>query len=301
MSWDLALLHAVNGLAGRWYALDLLAGFAQDVNLLKGAPFVAALIWFWWRPAAPGLVHRRRAVIVNLVPAVFLALVVNRAIAVSLPFRDRPFYDLALGLHKPLPGLGVDFDLENWTSFPSDTATFFLAMATGLWLCSRRAGLGFGLYALLYICGSRIYFGIHYPSDIAAGAVIGILVMLAVDRLLGDFPLRLLSPLAERHGEWFWALAFLAGFELASIFENVRRLQHGLLVGAVRQLHAWMQSLPLAVGAAILAGVLAIVCAALAWGIFRYRRDRLSAAAARLMPATAETASSSRDLPRTRR
>jgi len=198
---------------------------------------------------------------------------VNRAIAVSLPFRQRPMYEPLLGLNPPLPGIGVDFDLETWTSFPSDTATFFLTMATGLWLCSRRAGIGFGLYAILFLCGSRIYFGIHYPSDIAAGAVIGIAVMLCVDRMLRDRLLRIVAPLAERHREWFWAIGFMAAFEVASIFENVRRLQHGLLVGAVRGLEAWLQEASPASGVAIAVAIV-LALAGLAYGVIHHRRAR---------------------------
>jgi membrane-associated phospholipid phosphatase len=271
MNIDIAGFHALNALTGRWYALDLVFGYAQSVNLLKGAPFVAAFIWFWYRSAPPERQWRRRAVTLNLLPSVFLALVLNRAIAVLTPFRQRPMFDPALAANPPHPDLAVQFDLEHWTSFPSDTATFFFAMVAGLWLISRRAGLGFGLYALLYICGSRIYFGIHYPSDIVVGMALGVTVTLAVNWLLRD---RLVGPVArfaEARPEWFHAIFFLAAFELGSIFENVRRLQHGLLVSAVRGLGAFLRESPTTTRLALAAVVLAAVVLAGAWLLLRRR------------------------------
>src|SRR4051812_32885784 len=92
MDLDFAIFHYLNGFAGRWYALDLFFAMEEDNNLLKGALFIAGFIWFWFHPA-PAPRERRRVAIINTIPSVFIALVLNRALAVSLPFRHRRWTD----------------------------------------------------------------------------------------------------------------------------------------------------------------------------------------------------------------
>jgi undecaprenyl-diphosphatase len=58
------------------------------------------------------------------------------------------------------------------TSFPSDHATAAFAIAVALLLRHRNAGLVALLLAVL-LGIARVVVGTHYPSDVAAGAVIG--------------------------------------------------------------------------------------------------------------------------------
>ncbi len=58
-------------------------------------------------------------------------------------------------------------------SFPSGHASFFFAMATAIYLFNKKLGYLFFAGAFL-ISLARIYAGVHYPSDVLAGAVIGI-------------------------------------------------------------------------------------------------------------------------------
>jgi undecaprenyl-diphosphatase len=58
-------------------------------------------------------------------------------------------------------------------SFPSDHATAAFAIAMAIWLRSRRAGeIAFVMAGLLAV--SRVAVGTHYPSDVLAGALLGI-------------------------------------------------------------------------------------------------------------------------------
>ena len=66
-------------------------------------------------------------------------------------------------------------------SFPSGHATASFALATTLVLIypqKRFVYLGF-IFAL-FISISRIYFGVHYPSDILGGIVLGIVVPILI-------------------------------------------------------------------------------------------------------------------------
>lgn len=96
--------------------------------------------------------------------------------------RPRPFEDndhLTLLFYAPTD-----------PSFPSNTASVGFALATAVFLRHRR--LGGVLYALAVCWGfARVYAGVHYPTDVLAGAVVGIvasLTMAAVFRRLSAAP-----------------------------------------------------------------------------------------------------------------
>ena len=65
-------------------------------------------------------------------------------------------------------------------AFPSGHAAFFFALATIVFLYHRRLGSLFFAFALL-MSVSRVIAGIHWPSDILGGAVIGVLTSLLVN------------------------------------------------------------------------------------------------------------------------
>lgn len=63
-------------------------------------------------------------------------------------------------------------------SFPSGHATFFFALSTAVYLYNKKWGIGFFI-ATLFITIGRVVAGVHYPSDIIGGALIGIIVACA--------------------------------------------------------------------------------------------------------------------------
>lgn len=58
-------------------------------------------------------------------------------------------------------------------SFPSGHAAFFFAIGTVLYLYNKKAGIVFLLGGAL-IGTARVLAGLHWPSDVIAGALIGI-------------------------------------------------------------------------------------------------------------------------------
>ena len=58
-------------------------------------------------------------------------------------------------------------------SFPSGHAAFFFALATVVYLYNKKWGVGFFISAIL-VSLARITSGVHYPSDILGGALVGI-------------------------------------------------------------------------------------------------------------------------------
>lgn len=60
-------------------------------------------------------------------------------------------------------------------SFPSGHSAFFMALAVAIFLCHKKAGYLFLIFALL-IGIPRIIIGVHYPFDILGGFLFGGLV-----------------------------------------------------------------------------------------------------------------------------
>lgn len=81
--------------------------------------------------------------------------------------RDRPF--VAIAEVKQLIEHGAD------PSFPSSHMSVMAAIAVALWY--RNRNIGIVLFILATISGlARIGAGIHYPSDIVVGALIGTVI-----------------------------------------------------------------------------------------------------------------------------
>jgi membrane-associated phospholipid phosphatase len=123
-------------------------------------------------------------------------------------------------------------NLENWSSFPSDNAAMWFALSFGLWKMSRPAGIVAVLYSTLWVCLPRLYLGAHYPSDLAVGALLG----WTTSWLAQHMPLDPISNVAlrlERTRPYvFYPAMFLASYEMAAIFEDVR-----LFMRAIHQMH----------------------------------------------------------------
>ena len=86
----------------------------------------------------------------------------------------RPYVTL---IFKPL------IDLEFSNSFPSGHASVFFALATAIFLSSKKWSYYFFAGAVLVGLG-RIYVGVHWPTDILGGIAVGILSALIVWKIL---------------------------------------------------------------------------------------------------------------------
>lgn len=225
MNWDLTIFHAINGFAGN-HVLDRLTMNVEWNHLVKGG-VLAILFWYYWFQADKEQEARRQIIVCTVIGAL-LALAVNRTMASFLPFRVRPMYTAGIGFH-PL-SIVARSDLEEWSSFPSDNATFFFALTAGFYLLSRPLGLIVALYSAVIICLPRIYFGAHYPSDLLVGGAVGLGVAIPFNngwtrRWVG----RWILPLAERFPGWFYAIGFAVSYEIALVFDDMRDAVRGVV------------------------------------------------------------------------
>lgn len=227
-AFDATILQSLNGQVGRWPAFDHVVFWLSIQPMVKGA-IVSAVIWGLWfvRRGSAQLATAVRERLLAAMAGCLIAEVVARLLAKLLPFRARPLHDpdqhwlRAADLQAGL--------LDRWSSFPSDHATLFFAVTVGVFFASRRAGAALLVFVVTVICLPRIYLGLHHPTDILAGAVLGTAIALLVQ---AERPRRLIAqPLlaweARSPGSFYGFAAFFL-MEFAVLFDGVRTL-HALL------------------------------------------------------------------------
>jgi undecaprenyl-diphosphatase len=109
--------------------------------------------------------------------------------------------------------------LINWNAFPSDHAALFYTLAAGLFFVSRRMGVIALSYVFFLVCLPRVYLGLHHPTDIIAGAMVGVGVAYLV-----CYP-KVREALAKPFVHWmigypaaFYACLFLYTYQIANCF-----------------------------------------------------------------------------------
>jgi undecaprenyl-diphosphatase len=165
------LLLLVNG--ARTPVLDPVLGFLSDWGLFA---FLVALM-------ARALVTRTKRDLESMRDG-WLAFFVASFLAdtVIKPLIARPRPTTVEALASQLHVLGRVPPATS-TSFPSGTAAACAACATWIWLrFGPRAGAVAVIYAVV-VSLTRLYVGVHWPSDLIAGGCIGALVAFGVARL----------------------------------------------------------------------------------------------------------------------
>ena len=221
--FDLWIMHFVNSFAHRSWAFDATMGVVANSVFLNSAVLVSVYWWAWMTQKSDtnGI---RETLVVTLFLANPLGVLVARVLAASLPYRERPVSDPQL--HFNMPYAQTANALIHWSSFPSDHAVVVFCLATGLWMVSRRIGAWALVYAAL-LSIPRIYAGIHYPTDILAGAVMGIgFAFLAKVPSLRNIASTALNYLSRRPA-YLYILLFMWTFETGELFDSLR--QFGVL------------------------------------------------------------------------
>ena len=89
-------------------------------------------------------------------------------------FRARPFVFNDVNLLIP-------YDPAK-TAFPSGHASFYFALSTIVYGYNKKVGILFFVASFLIVIG-RVFAGLHWPTDIIAGAVIGIVMGIILNKI----------------------------------------------------------------------------------------------------------------------
>ncbi len=190
---DFAIVQFFNQFANKSIVLDRAVALVEEMFLLKGALFMAAMYWLWFLPSDD--IDRDRIRILRGLAGTMVAIAVTLTLDHFLPNRPRPLNEPSLGFI--LPTGSYDTPVAD-NSFPSDHGAMFFAVSTIIWLRSRPMGIVAYIYTVIMVFLPRIYAGHHYPSDIVAGCAIGaFFVWAALDRSAAGRAGRVSAPLGE--------------------------------------------------------------------------------------------------------
>lgn len=157
MNLDLIIFNAINQFAGKWVVLDALGiFFAKYFEYFLIAGILIYLAFNFkksWKIifTAFGVAIISRFAVAQIIRWIW--------------FRPRPFINNHVNLL---------INHANEASFPSGHASFYFALAMVIYFYNKKAGIYFFVAAFLISLG-RVFTGIHWSSDILAGAIVGIL------------------------------------------------------------------------------------------------------------------------------
>ncbi len=218
---DRGLLLGLNHYAHRWISVDAFVVAVGGSDLLKGGVVLGVLWWLWFSPRPDSRPMRGR-LLATLAGGV-VAVLVGRILANLMPFRLRPMHQPGLGFVMPYREFSEA--LRTWSSFPSDHAMLFTALAAGMMFVSRRAGIFLLAWTLVVIALPRLYLGLHYPSDLAAGAVIGAIIgCLMQAEAIRRIVTRPLFAWLDRHPASFYAAMYIVTLQIGTLFSELRSI-----------------------------------------------------------------------------
>ena len=172
----------------------------DPVTLLAGlaVPLYAIATFALWLLDRPYGELKWRLASASALAAAAFALLANQLVA-HVWDRPRPFAAHEAGTHLLAPP-------SPDPSFPSDHAAAAFAIAFAVLAFSRRGGIAF-LAVASFIAISRVALGLHYPSDVVAGMIVGWAAAMFVTELGRGWLarlVRLLGRVTDPPLAWAW-------------------------------------------------------------------------------------------------
>lgn len=162
---DYKILRAINGMAKHYLWLDYFGIFCAVFLIWIMAALALGLFFY-----VPKSINRLKYLFVLLASGVGSYLL---SALVGFGYgRARPFVGFA-SLHQLI---ATSFSHK---SFPSSHATIAFALATAVFCFNKPWGILMLILAFLVAWG-RVFVGVHYPFDVLAGALLGVVTSIFV-------------------------------------------------------------------------------------------------------------------------
>jgi len=219
MNPDVWILLRLNSLARHSQMLDKLMALFAGHTLLKGG-VIFAFFWAAWFDNK-GNQRERQAILLSGFLGATISLAVARAIAILAPYRERPIAALA---HFQIPYSTSSEDIIHWSSFPSDHAALYVGVSVAILLAAKRLGIIALVYTLVFICLPRMYVGLHYPSDILVGALIGAGAVLLTANASSIKVVQPILRYQSQNPSLFYMVSFFTTAQLVDMFTVFRKL-----------------------------------------------------------------------------
>jgi undecaprenyl-diphosphatase len=167
-NWDYNLFKMINDLAGTLTFFNPIMRFlAADAEYL----FFLAMVVYWFIRT-----KQNRTMVAQALISACVALGINGIIA-HFFYRNRPF--------MTHPVIQLIKHPAN-ASFPSDHAAGAFVIALAIWLFRKKdGGIWLGLAACIAL--SRVWTGVHYPTDVIVGASIGMITAWGIHQLFAKW------------------------------------------------------------------------------------------------------------------
>jgi len=168
MNMDLVMFQWINGFATQWLPGDMLGIFLAD-----WLPFIAFFVIGILVIKKHNQPHYWMMLALSVVAGLISRFLI-KSIILMFYLRPRPYVVIPTAHRLLFMNL-----IDAYQSFPSGHALFFFAVATVVWMFHKRYGTW--LFIISVVMGiARIFVGVHWPSDILAGALLGMATGYAV-------------------------------------------------------------------------------------------------------------------------
>ena len=229
-AWDVATVLFFNKLCGKSQFWDTLALLFLSVDALRTAILVALIVGIWQYGKSKSDKNAQRRVLFILFSIVITLGVIE--ILNALIDSPRPIVTLGNLIYNPITTPDTQYLWkEGWVrnpkhgSFPSDTVALLATMACGLFLWNRLLGLAAFLFILLAGILPRLYFGLHYPSDMALGVIVAIFSTAVIEKvdLFKSLSEKILK-FENKYPYIFGVISFYLAYVIAEKFILLRKL-----------------------------------------------------------------------------
>jgi undecaprenyl-diphosphatase len=220
--FDQAILGWLNSYVGSSYLFDEIVRSITGWHFVR-AGWLGCFVWWAWFAETD---DQRRIKLLSALIAVILIAAVSRGMQTLTFVHLRPFVVAdAYGFQIPR---NVEPFLTSRSSFPSDTATLYFAMAALVWCISRWWGALAFAWVLLIAALPRVYLTYHWPSDVLAAFVLGTTAVILAYRycLPGATNLHKFERVRP---EFFYPLLFVFIYQIVDAFDLVDRAVLGAM------------------------------------------------------------------------